>query len=185
MDRYDTLSRSSSIRFQLSLYTRCITRMGCGSHRMFPRLLPIHIQDCLHRNGSIDTVCYPQFLGLLTLKAMKRSCHRHTTYKQIYCDMGYGSCPSRTALFVGGRFKYEDKNEERNRENTSHWQADELQGKVGQCFLSDSKVGPQVVSEKIILAVLRYFHRKPCLTGSISLNALVVQRTAKVRVLTI
>ena len=28
--------------------------------------------------------------------------------------------------------------------NTSHWQADELQGKVGQCFLSDSKVRPQV-----------------------------------------
>ena len=100
---------------------------------------------------------------------MKRSCHRHTTYKQIYCDIGYGSCPSRTALFVGGRFK----------------NADELQGKVGQCFLSDSKVGPQVVSEKIILAVLRYFPRKPCLTGSISRNALVVQRTAKVRVLTI
>ena len=69
--------------------------------------------------------------------------------------------------------------------HTSHWQADELQGKVGQCFLSDSKVGPQVVSEKIILAVLRYFPRKPCLTGSISRNALVVQRTAKVRVLTI
>lgn len=79
---------------------------------------------------------------------MKRSCHRHTTYKQIYCDIGYGSCPSRTALFVGGRFKNEDMNEERDRENTSHWQADELQGKVGQCFLSDSKVGPQVVSEK-------------------------------------
>ena len=185
MDRHDPFSRSSSIRFQLSLYTRCITRMGCGSHRMFPWLLPIHIQDCLHRNGSIDTVCYPQFLGLLTFKAMKRSCHRLTSYKQSYCNMGCGSCPSRTALFVGGRFKYEDKNEERDRENTSHWQADELQGKVGQCFLSDSKVGPQVVSEKIILAVLRYFPRKPCLTGSISLNALVVQRTAKVRVLTI
>ena len=45
---------------------------------------------------------------------MKRSCHRHTTYKQIYCDMGYGSCPSRTALFVGGRFKNEDMNEERD-----------------------------------------------------------------------
>lgn len=116
---------------------------------------------------------------------MKRSCHRHTTYKQKYRNMGCGSCPSRTALFVGGRFKYEDKNEEKDRENTSHWQADELQGKVGQCFLSDSKVGPQVVSEKIILAMLRYFPRKPCLTGSISRNALVVQRTAKVRVLTI
>ena len=55
----------SPIRFQLSLYTRCITRMGCGSHRMLPWLLPIHIQDCLYRNGSIDTVCYPQFLGIL------------------------------------------------------------------------------------------------------------------------
>ena len=51
---------------------------------------------------------------------------------------------------VGGRFKHEDKNEERDIENTSHWQADELQGKVGQCFLSDSKVGPQVVSEKVL-----------------------------------
>ena len=57
---------------------------------------------------------------------MNRSCHRHTPYKQIYCNMGCGSCPSRTALFVGGRFKYEDNNEERDRENTSHWQADEL-----------------------------------------------------------
>ena len=185
MDRYDPFSRSSGIRFQLSLYKRCITRMGCGSHRMFPRLLPIHIQDCLYRNGSTDTLCHTKFLGLLTLKAMKRSCYRHTPYNQIYCNMEYWSCLSRTALFVGGRFKYEDMDEERDRENTSHWQADELQGKVGQCFLSDSKVGPQVVSEKIILAMLRYFPRKPCLTGSISLNALVVQRTAKVRVLTI
>ena len=116
---------------------------------------------------------------------MKRSYHQHTPYTRIYCYMECWSCPSRTTLFAGGRFKYEDKNEERDRENTSRWQADELQGKVGQCFLSDSKVGPQVVSEKIILALLRYFPRKPCLTGSIGLNALVVQRTAKVRVLTI
>lgn len=36
--------------------------------------------------------------------------------------MKHWSCPSRTALFVGRRFKYEDKNEERDRENTSHWQ---------------------------------------------------------------
>ena len=100
---------------------------------------------------------------------MKRSYQQYTPYTQIYCNMGYGSCPSRTALFVGGRFKYEDMNEEKERENTSHWHADELQGKGGQCFLSDSKVGPQVVSEKIILALLRYFPRKPCLTGSISL----------------
>ena len=116
---------------------------------------------------------------------MKRSYQRHTLFIPMSNDMACGSCPSRTALFVGGQLKYENKNEEGDRENTSHWQADELQGKVGQCFLSDSKVEPQVVSEKIILAVLRYFPRKPCLTGSISRNALVVQRTAKVRVLTI
>ena len=180
MDRYDTLSRSSGIRFQLSLYKRCITRMGCGSHRMFPRLLPIHIQDCLYRNGSTNTVCYPQFLGLLNLQIMKRSLQQYKPYISLSKNMEHWSCPSRTALFVGRRFKYENKNEEYQPLAT-----DELQGKVGQCFLSDSKVEPQVVSEKIILAVLRYFHRKPCLTGSISLNALVVQRTAKVRVLTI
>lgn len=185
MDRLGTHSHSSSIAVQLSIYKRYITRMDCGSHRMLPGFLPIHIQDCLCGDGCTDTVCHTQFLGILTLKAMKRSYHRHTPYMQIYCNMGYGSCPSRTALFVGGRFKYENMNEEKERENTSHWQADELQGKGGQCFLSDSKVGPQVVSEKIILALLRYFPRKPCLTGSISRTALVVQRTAKVRVLTI
>ena len=129
--------------------------------------------------AAVAIVCFPGFFRFI----YKIACIVMAAL--IYCDMGCGSCPSRTALFVGGRFKYEDKNEEKERENTSHWQADELQGKVGQCFLSDSKVGPQVVSEKIILAVLRYFPRKPCLTGSISLNALVVQRTAKVRVLTI
>ena len=36
----------------------------------------------------------------------------------------------------------------------------ELQGKVGKRFLSDGKVRPQAVSEKIILAALRYFSRK-------------------------
>lgn len=116
---------------------------------------------------------------------MKRSYQQYTPFVPMSNYMVCGSCPSRTALFVGGRFKYENMNEEKERENASYWQADELQGKVGQCFLSDSKVGPQVVSEKIILALLRYFPRKPCLTGSISRNALVVQRTAKVRVLTI
>lgn len=185
MDRRDTFSRSSGIRFQLSLYKRCITRMGCSSNRMLSGLLQVHIQDCLHRNGGIGSLCHTQFLDLLNPPTMKRSYHQHTPYTRIYCNMECWSCPSRTALFAGGRFKHGDQNEERDRENTSRWQADELQGKVGQCFLSDSKVGPQVVSEKIILALLRYFPRKPCLTGSIGLNALVVQRTAKVRVLTI
>ena len=61
----------------------------------------------------------------------------------------------------------------------------ELQGKVGKRFLSDGKVRPQAVSEKIILAALRYFSRKPCLSGSICRWALVVQRAAKARVFTL
>lgn len=40
------------------------------------------------------------------------------------------------------------------------------------------------VSGKIILATLRYFPRKPCLTGSVHRLALVVQRAAKARVFT-
>ena len=39
--------------------------------------------------------------------------------------------------------------------------------------------------EKIILAALRYFSRKPCLSGSICRWALVVQRAAKARVFTL
>lgn len=39
--------------------------------------------------------------------------------------------------------------------------------------------------EKIILAALRYFSRKPCLSGSICRWALVVQRAAKARVFTV
>ena len=61
----------------------------------------------------------------------------------------------------------------------------ELQGKVGKRFLSDGKVRPQAVSEKIILAALRYFSRKPCLSESICRWALVVQRAAKARVFTL
>ena len=70
--------------------------------------------------------------------------------------MGCGSCPSRTALFVGGRFKYEDKNEEKERENTSHWQADELQAKLANASYRTARSATGGFGE-IILAVLRYF----------------------------
>jgi hypothetical protein len=47
--------------------------------------------------------------------------------------------------------------------------------------MADASFGRQghanMVSEKIILAMLRYFSRKPCLSGNISRKALVVQRT--------
>ena len=60
----------------------------------------------------------------------------------------------------------------------------ELPGKVGKCFFRTAR-SSLAVSEKIILTALRYFPRKPCLTGSICLRALVVQRAAKARIFTI
>ena len=51
-------------------------------------------------------------------------------------------------------------------------------------LLSDGKVKPCGFG-KTILTALRYFSRKPCLTGSIYRRALVVQRAAKARVFTI
>lgn len=109
---------------------------------------------------------------------MKRSYRQYTPYLLVSGNMVCVGCPSQTALFVGGRFNgSEDMRRNINEEIQAIGCTDELQGKVGQCFYSDSKVGPQVVSAKIILTALRYFPRKPCLTGSISRNALVVQRT--------
>lgn len=61
----------------------------------------------------------------------------------------------------------------------------ELQGKVGKRFFSDGKAGPFGFRGKIILAALRYFSRKPCLSGSVYRKALVVQRAAKARIFTI
>ena len=114
---------------------------------------------------------------------MKRSQQRHRPYAQICDNMGYGSCPSRTALFVYGQFRYEDMDEENEKRKYQPLATDELQGKGGQCFLSDSKVKPWEVSEKIILALLRYFPRKPCLTGSISRHCSCLSRYRSYRVL--
>ena len=63
----------------------------------------------------------------------------------------------------------------------------ELQGKVGKRFFSDSKAGTLRVSRKNHPRPegLRYFSRKPCLSGSVYRKALVVQRAAKARIFTI
>ena len=86
---------------------------------------------------------------------------------------------------------YEDKgNGNRDGKKRGHIQllADqELQGKVGKRFFSDGKAGTLRVSRKNHPRPegLRYFSRKPCLSGSVCRKALVVQRAAKARVSTI
>lgn len=66
-----------------------------------------------------------------------------------------------------------------------HWHTSELQGKGGKCFLSDGKVRPYGFGKNHPRRRLLYFSRKPCLSGSIRLKALVVQRAAKARIFTI
>ena len=66
-----------------------------------------------------------------------------------------------------------------------HWRPDELQGKVGKCFLSDGKVWPCGFGKNHPRRRLRYFSRKPCFSGSIRRPAPVVQRAAKARVFTL
>ena len=54
----------------------------------------------------------------------------------------------------------------------------ELPGKISARLFRTARPG-LAVSGKIILASLRYFSRKPCITGVGRCNALVVHRAAK------
>ena len=67
----------------------------------------------------------------------------------------------------------------------SHWQTGNYRAKLANASFRTAR-SSLAVSEKIILAGgLRYFSRKPCLSGSVCRKAHVVQRTAKARVSTI
>lgn len=54
----------------------------------------------------------------------------------------------------------------------------ELPGKISVRLFRTARLN-LAVSEKIILAALRYFSRKPCISGVGRCNALVVHRAAK------
>ena len=64
------------------------------------------------------------------------------------------------------------------------WHTGNYRAKLANASFRTARSG-LAVSGKIILTALRYFSRKPCLTGSIYRRALVVQRAAKARVFTI
>ena len=115
-------------------------------------------------------LCILSFSGLLKSDDMEHARNLSLQHK--------GAVRERAALFVSVTAG-NDTERKGNGRKTQTLANRELQGKVGKRFLSDGKVRPQAVSEKIILAALRYFSRKPCLSGSICRWALVVQRAAK------
>ena len=88
-----------------------------------------------------------------------------------------GAVRTRTALFLSSYIAWEKWKNRNGRHR--HWRPDELQGKVGKCFLSDGKVWPCGFGKNHPRRRLRYFSRKPCLSGSIRRPAPVVQRDAR------
>ena len=173
MGKNPRVGRHGSRHFQLDLYTRHISRMDCRSHHLFQGILQVPLPCSLPARGTGHPPVHPEFSGLLKSDSME-----HT---RVLSLQHKGAVRKRAALFISVTFGPEREKGRKTQTLANR----ELQGKVGKRFLSDGKVRPQAVSEKIILAALRYFSRKPCLSGSICRWALVVQRAAKARVFTV
>ena len=168
--------RNSSHHIQLALFPRHIACMDRRGHHLFQGILQVPLPCSLPARGTGHHSVHTEFSGLLKSDSME-----HT---RILSLQHKGAVRKRAALFISVTTG-NDTGRKGKGLKTQTLANRELQGKVGKRFLSDGKVRPQAVSEKIILAALRYFSRKPCLSGSICRWALVVQRAAKARVFTV
>lgn len=168
--------RNSSHHIQLALFPRYIACMDRRGHHLFQGTLQVPLPYSLFSRGTGHHSVHTEFSGLLKSDDMEHARNLSLQHK--------GAVRERAALFVSVTAG-NDTERKGNGRKTQTLANRELQGKVGKRFLSDGKVRPQAVSEKIILAALRYFSRKPCLSGSICRWALVVQRAAKARVFTV
>ena len=176
MDKDTRAGRNSSHHIQLALFPRHIARMDRRGHHLFQGILQVPLPYSLFSRGTGHHSVHTEFSGLLKSDDMEHARNLSLQHK--------GAVRERAALSVSVTAG-NDTGRKGNGLKTQTLANRELQGKVGKRFLSDGKVRPQAVSEKIILAALRYFSRKPCLSGSICRWALVVQRAAKARVFTV
>ena len=168
--------RNSSHHIQLALFPRHIACMDRRGHHLFQGTLQVPLPYSLFSRGTGHHSVHTEFSGLLKSDDMEHARNLSLQHK--------GAVRERAALFVSVTTG-NDTGRKGKGLKTQTLANRELQGKVGKRFLSDGKIRPQAVSEKIILAALRYFSRKPCLSGSICRWALVVQRAAKARVFTV
>ena len=126
-----------------ALLARHIPRMDRRGHRMFQRTVQVPLPDSLFPRGARHHPLYPEFSGLLRSDKVEHS--------GFYIYSYIRSCPDEDGFFFIAMSVAQTKGKDRNGRRR-YRQSEELQGKVGVCFLSDGKVGPQAVSEKIILA---------------------------------
>ena len=168
--------RNGSHHIQLALFPRYIACMDRRGHHLFQGTLQVPLPYSLFSRGTGHHSVHTEFSGLLKSDDMEHARNLSLQHK--------GAVRERAALSVSVTAGNDTGRKGKGRK-TQTLANRELQGKVGKRFLSDGKVRPQAVSEKIILAALRYFSRKPCLSGSVCRWALVVQRAAKARVFTV
>ena len=140
--------RNSSHHIQLALFPRYIACMDCRGHHLFQGTLQVPLPYSLFSRGTGHHSVHTEFSGLLKSDDMEHARNLSLQHK--------GAVRERAALFVSVTAG-NDTERKGNGRKTQTLANRELQGKVGKRFLSDGKVRPQAVSEKIILAALRYF----------------------------
>lgn len=143
--------RNSSHHIQLALFPRYIACMDCRGHHLFQGTLQVPLPYSLFSRGIGNHSVHTEFSGLLKSDDMEHARNLSLQHK--------GAVRERAALFVSVTAG-NDTERKGNGRKTQTLANRELQGKVGKRFLSDGKVRPQAVSEKIILAALRYFSEK-------------------------
>ena len=143
--------RNSSHHIQLALFPRYIACMDCRGHHLFQGTLQVPLPYSLFSRGIGNHSVHTEFSGLLKSDDMEHARNLSLQHK--------GAVRERAALFVSVTAG-NDTERKGNGRKTQTLANRELQGKVGKRFLSDGKVRPQAVSEKIILAALRYFSQK-------------------------
>ena len=149
--------------------------MDRRGHHLFQGTLQVPLPYSLFSRGTGHHSVHTEFSGLLKSDDMEHARNLSLQHK--------GAVRERAALFVSVTAG-NDTERKGNGRKTQTLANRELQGKVGKRFFRMAR-SRLAVSEKIILAALRYFSRKPCLSGSICRWALVVQRAAKARVFTV
>ena len=169
--------RNSSHHIQLALFPRYIACMDRRGHHLFQGTLQVPLPYSLFSRGTGHHSVHTEFSGLLKSDDMEHARNLSLQHK--------GAVRERAALFVSVTAGNDTERKREWTENTDigkprttgqSWQT-LLVGRQGQAASGFGKNHPR--------RRLRYFSRKPCLSGSICRWALVVQRAAKARVFTV
>lgn len=169
--------RNSSHHIQLALFPRYIACMDRRGHHLFQGTLQVPLPYSLFSRGTGHHSVHTEFSGLLKSDDMEHARNLSLQHK--------GAVRERAALFVSVTTGNDTGRKGKGRKTQTlalrrttgqSWQT-LLVGRQGQAASGFGKNHPR--------RRLRYFSRKPCLSGNVCRWALVVQRAAKARVFTL